>query len=595
MSFRTTSIWLAIAAVLFAFIFFYQRHARVSQPSSRAISFPNIDPAEVTSVQVRPGSELEILAVRTNISWRLVEPFEWPAQALSLETFLSTLAKARPVAVISPAEVRSKSNAQQEYGFDSPQASIILRQGSNRLHMLIGGLTAPGDQFFLQVVGTETVFVFNADLLKIIPKSINDWRDTALVDLNRNPVDSVSVTSGGKVFTLQRDPSKVWSMAFPIKARADQARIHDALERTHSLRVLEFISDDPTFDLEPLGLQPPRLQVSLAQGTNPPTLLLFGRSPTNNSTHVFATRSGWKTAVTVAKQFVEVWENPVFTFRDPYLLSNPDPVQSVVVSGKDPFHLEWQPSGGWRVAPSNWPGDPDLAREFIARLNGLRIVQFVKDVVTEPDLPGYGLDSPAISYQVRYASPPNTTNQVELQFGASQDATIFSRRTDETSIYAISTNDFHALPSAPWQLRERKLWNFPMEEVKRVTVRTDGRVRSILRQGPQSWQLEPGSQGVINDLAVDETVRGLSTASFDKWVALGTDERGRFGISDTSFQLVIEFKDGRTSRLEFGDLTPSQGAYAAVNIDGLVWIGEFPWILCRDVSTHLAPPMPAPK
>ena len=33
----------------------------------------------------------------------------------------------------------------------------------------------------------------------------------------------------------------------------------------------------------------------------------------------------------------------------------------------------------------------------------MEIVQFVKDVVTEPDLPGYGLAVPSVQYQLEFA------------------------------------------------------------------------------------------------------------------------------------------------------------------------------------------------
>lgn len=597
MRFRTTLIWLAIAASLFAFIFFYERHARIRDEAPAGSVFPRIDPGSVDMIQVRPGHDLEIRAVHTNDAWQIEEPLEWPAQTATLDKFLSTLATLQPAAYITPADIRSRPSAEHEYGFDAPRASIIVRQGARRVHMLVGGMTAPGDQFFLQVVGLEGVFVFGADALKIIPASINDWRDTSLVDLNKTRVDSVSVTNSAKSFSLQRDASRIWRLVYPIKARADQARVHDALERTHSLRATKFVTDDPNPDFESYGLKPAALYISLSQGTNPPMDLLFGRSPTNHAGHVFATRRGWKAVVAVEKQFVEAWEQPVDSFRDPFLLSTTAPVQSVSVSGKETFTLEWQAAGGWRVAPSNWPGDADLAKEFIARLNGLKVVQFVKDVVTEPDLPPYGLNKPSATIKVRMAAEAGATNtnQVELQFGIEQDGKVFARRTDEASIYALGTNDVRQLPTAPWQLRERKLWNFAPDDVKRVTTRNGGRVRELLRRGPQSWELGQGSQGVINDLAVDETVRGLSGAAVDRWVALGAGERAKFGIRDGGFELSIELTDGRSVKVEFGQMTETQGAYAAVTLDGMVWIGEFPWILCRDVASHLGPPAATTK
>ncbi len=58
-------------------------------------------------------------------------------------------------------------------------------------------------------------------------------------------------------------------------------------------------------------------------------------------------------------------------------------------------------------------------------------------------------------------------------------------------------------------MRERRIWNFSTNDVVRVTIRQQGRVRQIVRNGPHDWSLAPGSQGIINDLAVEETVSGL--------------------------------------------------------------------------------------
>jgi len=590
MSFRTTLLWLAVAAGLLAFIVLYQQHARQAPPPVAAEAFPTIDPDAVDLIQVRPGNELEIRVLRTNAEWRVVEPLSWPAQPVSIERFLSTLATLAPAAYIKPAEVRALKSPEEEYGFKTPRASIILRQADTRLHMLVGAMTAPGDQFFLQVVGREGVYIFNADALKIIPANVNEWRDTALVDLNKNPVDYVSVTNAGKNFTLQRDAARVWRMIHPIKARADQARIHDALERTHSLRVERFVSDDPAADLESFGLRPAAMNLYLRLSTNTPVELLFGRSPTNEADKVFATRGGWKTVVTVPKPFVEPWQQPLESFRDPFVLSSSDPVQSLSVAGKEDFLLEWQAGGGWRIAPSNWPGDADLVKEFIARLNGLKVAQFVKDVVTEPDLPPYGLNNPSAKYVLLYAPAAGVTNQVELQLGIEQDGKIFARRTDEASIYALSTNEVRQLADAPWQLRQRRVWDFSIEDVQRVVVKTEGRQRELIRSGPRKWELGPGSQGMINELAVDETVRALCNVAVDRWAGLGAARREEFGIQDGGFDLTIALKDARTVTLQFGRMTPSQGAYAGVTLDNLVWIGEFPWIVCRDVVSHLAPP-----
>ena len=58
-------------------------------------------------------------------------------------------------------------------------------------------------------------------------------------------------------------------------------------------------------------------------------------------------------------------------------------------------------------------------------------------------------------------------------------------------------------------MRERRIWNLSTNDVAGATIRQQGRVRQIIRNGPHDWSLAPGSQGIINVLAVEETVSGL--------------------------------------------------------------------------------------
>ena len=81
-------------------------------------------------------------------------------------------------------------------------------------------------------------------------------------------------------------------------------------------------------------------------------------------------------------------------------------------------------------------------------------------------------------------------------------------------------------------MRERRIWNFSTNDVARATIRQQGRVRQIVRNGPHNWSLAAGSQGVINDLAVEETVSGLCQLTAVAWVARGDQNRARYGFTD---------------------------------------------------------------
>src|SRR5215212_9785801 len=177
---KSTGLWLLLAAGLFAFIFFYQRHARRSDSGAEAV-LPAFRAAGVTSVHVLPqGRELEIRVERTNHSWQMREPLIYPAQVAAVEALLDQLEKLTPATYISERELKDRLNADEEYGFTAPQAAIVLQPGDHRLRF--GRTTAPGNQVFLQIVGVEGIYVVDSALLKFIPQRPDDWRDTSFVD-----------------------------------------------------------------------------------------------------------------------------------------------------------------------------------------------------------------------------------------------------------------------------------------------------------------------------------------------------------------------------------------------------------------------------
>ena len=71
MNSKNTVIWFVLAASLFAFIFFFERHWHPSSPGAVSI-LPGLKPSEVTSVQISPAAAFEIRAGR-----KTVDPKGW--------------------------------------------------------------------------------------------------------------------------------------------------------------------------------------------------------------------------------------------------------------------------------------------------------------------------------------------------------------------------------------------------------------------------------------------------------------------------------------------------------------------------------------
>jgi hypothetical protein len=605
MSAKNTFAWVLLAAALFGFIFFFQRHTHKPAPGPMRV-LPNLKAALVTSVQVRPAGvgQLQIRVERTNQTWRLVEPVDYPAQTRNIEQLIAFLERLTPAVYMNAAEVRSRPSADEEYGFATPQASLFVQEGSLRSQLLVGARTAPGDQVFLQVVGDQGVYVIDAELLKFLPRSADDWRDTTLVEMDPVALDRIAVTNNGKAFVLQREATNhLWQMIWPLgqsrAARADNNRIEDSLRTLLALHIEQFVSNEPK-DLESYGLASPTLEIALGQSTNVPVLLQFGKTVDSNTNLVYARRVGQTPVFSLRYGPLLTWRSRYELFRDPHLFTLTEPVESVEVHGLDSFVVRHETNDAWTVVPEGspaFPGDTAQIKKLIESLVDLQIIDFVKDVVNAPDLPEYGLATPARSYILRGAcSPSNSamTNPVlaELNFGfgTNKVATVYARRTDETSVYAVRTNDFALLPAASWQLRQRRVWQFSETNVIGVTIQQNNKTRKLLRRGPHEWSLAPGSQGIIDDLAVDATVQGLAQTSANAWVARGDYNRAAYGFGQAPYQVTLELQNGETAMIEFGGEAPTSDVYACVKFEGQPWLLEFPWILFRDVSTYLSIP-----
>ena len=78
--------------------------------------------------------------MRTNADgWALTKPLVYPAQATSIEILLANLARLTPAVRIDANELKNRPRADEEFGFASPQASIVLRQGEELMRLFKGG------------------------------------------------------------------------------------------------------------------------------------------------------------------------------------------------------------------------------------------------------------------------------------------------------------------------------------------------------------------------------------------------------------------------------------------------------------------------
>jgi hypothetical protein len=593
---KTTVIWLVLAVALATAIWLLNNYFLPAAPGEKLV-FSGLRGTRVTGIQIVPGGAGEISVIRTNKTWQLERPFAYPAQAAAIDALLGALEKLTPVLSLSAGELNSQKNANAEFGFDNPQFTLDVTAGGQVWHVQVGNQTAPGDGVYVRVVGETGAYVTGTGWLRYLPHDAAVWRDTTLVVMP-DLVDWLVITNGTQAIELRRDlTNRLWRMVRPMQARADNLGIVSALMQLRTAKVSRFVTDDPKADLTTYGLEPAALDVWLGYGTNLLTAIHAGKDVTDAAGEMFARREGWHSVVATLKQPLAPWLGKVNDFRDRHLLEPVAPAE-IEIQGEHPVILQQRGSNVWAVAGEKFPTDPETVNVLISTLTGLRVSDFVQDVVTTKDLQGYGLLTPSL--QVTLRSTAGDTNSVmgQLLFGAVTNNQIFVKRGDELPVYSLWLADINRLTLPADFYRAHQIWNFSETNVAQVTVRQFGRTRQMIRTGANDWSLAPGSQGIINPPALEETIHQLGDLSVLAWIGRKFSDTD-IGLGTNNPSVTIELKSGEKYSVDFGmaQEIPSLKAttgLAVVTLEGERWAFIFPPVLYPLVAENLTIPPNTP-
>ena len=582
---NTTPIWFVLAAALAVGVWFTEKHFS-SAATATANLLAGLRAADVTALEIIPAGERKISLVRTNKTWVMTEPFNFPAQTAAIESLLAGLEKISPTLRLTAEDMKAHPNVDAEFGFENPPFTLDVTAGNQSWHLRIGKKTAPGDGVYVRLIGGAGAFVTDVSWLPLLPRTAAAWRDTSLIAANGN-VDWIVITNGAKVIELRADPTNhLWRILRPTPARADASVITTALQQLRSAHITRFVTDDPKADLSTFGLQPAELDVWLGHGTNFLDAIHLGKEAAESSGQIFARREGWNSVVTTAKEALQPWRGGVNDFRDPHLMEVVGNVTAIEVRGENSFTLERRGANDWQVVGEKFPVDVANVQNFIRLLGSLQVSEYVKDVNTSTDLQNVGLVTNTRAIFLRLAN--GTTNS--LQFGLADTNKVFVKRGDEESVYALAAADDNLLPSFGWKFRERQLWDFSATNVAQITLHQAGQTRQILRNAAGRWALAPGSQGIVDNTGLEETAKLLGNVGAAVWVEKNFNDGERYGFNTNSLSVNFELKTGVTNTVEFGTELQTQSgptAFAAVTLDGERWAFVFPPVLYQLVPAYL--------
>ncbi len=599
MNSKSTLRLVIVAIGLFAAIWFldWRRDGKGLVKGSPPL-FPWFHGEQIVALDYITTNEL-LRVERATAGWRLTIP-SYPAQNTPIESLVATLGKARELGRITAREVLAEMGGLKTFGLEPAAATITIHQGQGRFDLKIGNRTPIGDQVYVQKLGEPDVLVTEAALLRGLPESNHEWRSLQLIQLSGVPYDRIQIRSGPRLVEVERT-NRIWRLTRPLPARADSVKIEQLVQQLNLARVGQFVTDSPSADLERFGLQPPELELNFLQGTNRLLALEFGASPTNDPSHIYARRLSQTNIVTVERSLLEILSLPYKSFHDLHLANvEIDRVDQIEVHGVEDFTLQKGANGHWQITqPSPALADTLWVQNFLTNLIAMEIVDFAKDVPTDADLQEFGLVPPQRSYTLRTtvtnaAGAATNMTLIKLDFGTNRIDTSYARRPDETPAYLTRYGDLLQLPKQSYELRDRKLWNFPSSNIVAISSSFNGLNPRLARNPSYGW-----SQDSIINAGVEETLFRTSQLEALSWTARGDSKLRLLGFSNNSHTLTFEVLGIGTTptyQVTFGARTLRKNIYASVVRPGEIErvIFEFPGRLYTDLMEQLSKVIPTP-
>jgi len=280
-------------------------------------------------------------------------------------------------------------------------------------------------------------------------------------------VTEVDIKRTDGVVKLKRD-GEAWQILEPVKGRGDRGSIDETVTSVVTARMDREIEAAPKA-LADFGLDKPAAEITakLKDGKSL-GLLLGAKSPTG--VWVYAREADKPAVFVVGESVLRDTTRPVADFRDKTVLAfdQKDVTGLEIVTRDDTIAVE-QADGRWRLTrPRALPADADTIRDFLDKLRGARVKEFVAEA--PPSLAPFGLDQP-VRVAVNTGRDKDRATKT-LLFGRADSAKkgVYAMRAGESAVLLIPDEAWTAVPKNVAMLRDKAVVEVDRDKVTRIEI-----------------------------------------------------------------------------------------------------------------------------
>jgi len=436
---RSTIALVVILAGLGAYIYFVtwkMPEGGADAAAKKEKVFAGYDAAKVEEIKVSSAAGDATTLKKEGGAWQVVQPITAKAE----ESEVSGITTALGSIEISRVVDENPTNL-NDYGLSNPRIEIEFKDtgGKDSRKLLVGDKSPTGGDLFAKRNDEKKVFLIPAFQETALNRTTFDLREKAVLKFDREKVDGIDVTAGGKALAVAKDGGE-WKITKPVQTRADFGSVEGLVGRLGSVQMKSMVTENAApADLKKYGLDKPEATVNLNAGSARATLLVGGKAADNT---VYARDASKPSVVTVESTLLDDLKKSaddyrrkdIFEFR-PFnanrieMARNGQTVVLERVKGKG----ENAPDTWKRVSPTAADVDREKSDGLLSKLSNIRAASFVDATANT------GLDKPALTVTVKF---DDNKREEKVTFGQSGND-VFVSRPGEPGAAKVEAADFN--------------------------------------------------------------------------------------------------------------------------------------------------------
>jgi hypothetical protein len=435
---KTTVALIVVLAGLGAYIYFVTSKTPEGDPNAKKQEkvFAALQADTIDEIKVSTAAGDATTVKNEAGAWKVTQPIAAAAAESEVSGITTALGQVEVVRVVD----ENPTNL-NDYGLSNPRIEVDFKAAGDKDYrkLFIGDKSPTGADLFAKRNDEKKVFLIPALQETTLNRTTFDLRDKGLLKFDREKVEGLEVSSGGKALAVAKDGGD-WKITKPLQTRADFGSVEGLIGRLQTAQMKSIVADTASpADLKKYGLDKPDVTVNLNVGSARATLLVGGKAADNT---VYARDASKPAVVTVESALLDDLKKgaddyrrkDIFEFR-PFnatrieITRNGQTVVLERVKGQgDNAPDKWR-----RTSPTTGDADKEKSDGLLSKLSNMRATSFVEGTAKT------GLDKPAMTIAVKFDEGKKEEKATFGQVGNE----VFVSRPGEPGAAKIDSADFN--------------------------------------------------------------------------------------------------------------------------------------------------------